>query len=352
MVAGVSFESVPFTALPGWAADDHAAALRAFVASCRSWRPGGATAALSDLCARAEAVAANGENAKARAFFESAFTPHRVAHAGAGMVTGYYEPVLRASRTRTREFTVPLYKRPPDLVTIVDESRRASAGSGFTHMRQVGDRREPFPTRREIELGAIAGRGLELLWLADPVDAFFLHVQGSGKIEFAGGATTRIGYDGKNGRPYTSIGRVLVDRGEMPLADVTLASLAAYIHADPVRGRSLMWRNESFVFFRELGDGATAPVGAQGVPLSTGRSLAVDAAVHALGTPIYVAAPELAVAPGAPVFQRLMIAQDVGSAIRGPERGDIFFGSGPAAGALAGTTKHAARFYVLLPRSG
>jgi membrane-bound lytic murein transglycosylase A len=208
----------------------------------------------------------------------------------------------------------------------------------------------PYATRAEIDGGALAGKGLELAYVRDQVEAFFLQVQGSGRIRLPNGTHLRVGYDGKNGHPYTSIGRTLIDTGEMTESAMSLAALGNYLRADPARGLAVMQRNASFVFFRALTDADGAgPLGVDGIALTEGRSLAVDAGVHAIGAPIYVVAPELTHISGAP-FQRLMIAQDVGSAIRGPERGDIFAGSGDAAGRVAGITKHSGRFFVLLPR--
>jgi membrane-bound lytic murein transglycosylase A len=223
----------------------------------------------------------------------------------------------------------------------------------LTHARRTSNGVEPYATREDIERGALVGLGLELVWLADAVDCFFMHVQGSGRIRFEDGSSARITYDGKNGHPYTSIGRYLIDLGHFSADAMSLDALKLWLSVDEERGRHAMWQNKSFVFFRELaGNEAESPLGALSIPLSEGRSLAVDTAFHALGTPIYVAAPSLTHATPANGFHRLMIANDVGSAIRGPERGDIYFGSGPEAGALAGITKHRGWFFVLLPREG
>lgn len=285
-----------------------------------------------------------------RAFFETHFQPFRVHHDGpSGLVTGYFEPEIAGSRTRTTDFTVPLLRRPPDLVNVVPETERAAAGDGFSHLRATASGLEPYPTRRDIEAGVLDGYGLELVWLADPVDAFILHVQGSGRVVLPDGSTVRLAYAGKNGHPYTSIGRVLIERGALPENGLTLDVLAQWLRSCPDGGRSVMWHNASYVFFRELGEDELGPLGAQGVALTAGSSLAVDTAYHALGTPIFVDAPRLEV-DGRP-FRRLMMAQDVGSAIRGPERGDIYFGTGQGAGRVAGATKHPATFTVLLPRS-
>jgi membrane-bound lytic murein transglycosylase A len=210
---------------------------------------------------------------------------------------------------------------------------------------------EAYPTRTEIEAGALAGQGLELCWLEDPVDAFFMQVQGSGLIRLDGGGRLRLTYDGKNGHPYTSVGRHLVERGEIDARALSLVSLGRYLRADETRGRRAMQVNQSYVFFRAIGESEDASArGVLDAPLTPGRSLAIDASVHPLGVPVFVDAPTLRIAGSRGPFRRLMIAQDVGSAIRGRQRGDAFIGSGARAGVIAGGIKHACRFYVLLPR--
>jgi membrane-bound lytic murein transglycosylase A len=269
------------------------------------------------------------------------------------LLTGYYEPLLDGAREPDARFRVPILRRPQDLVNLVAESQRGAVGSAFTHGRQTANGIVPYATREEIETGALANQGLEFLWLENEVDAFFLHIQGSGRVRLTGGSTIRITYDGKNGHPYTSIGRYLIDRGLFAADQMSLDKLRDWLRADRERGRKAMWQNKSFVFFRELDSSeAESALGVLEIPLSDGRSLAVDTGFHAIGTPVYVIAPSLKHAGGAQGFQRLMIAQDVGSAIRGPERGDIYFGSGGEAGKLAGITKHPGRFIVLLPVSG
>lgn len=357
----VAFTPVTFAELPGWEADDHLAAYLAFAGAApalqraaeasSSGKTRTADPALVAAVARAAAESI-ASRAAARAFFEAAFAPHRLAHTGAeGLLTGYYEPVLAGSRTPEGPFRIPVYRRPPDLVNLVAESERGALAHGLTHARRTADGVAPYATRAEIEAGALAGQGLELVWLADPVDAFFMHVQGSGRIRLPDGQTIRITYDGKNGHPYTSIGRHLIDAGLFRPEDMTLDALKAWLEADPARGAKVMQENRSYVFFRELAREDEGPLGALGIPLSPGRSLAVDTAFHALGTPVYVSAPTLRPWGGETGFARLMVAQDVGSAIRGPERGDIYFGSGDAAGRIAGATKHPGRFFVLLPRA-
>jgi membrane-bound lytic murein transglycosylase A len=342
----IRLEPISFAEIEGWADDDQSAALPALVKSCRR-RPA-ANSACHDVLALGENVDRNA----ARRFFETHYIPFRVDEEQPGLVTGYYEPEVKGSRERTGKFQVPVYGRPDDLVQVTPDLLRAFYNDGLSVMRRSGDQLVPYYTRAEIESGAVSGRGLELLYLDDPVELFFMQVQGSGRVQLTDGSWVRLGYAAKNGHPYTSIGKILIERGEAGPRGLTMQALKGWLRADAARGRALMQENKSYVFFRELpqaeaGDG---PVGAQGVPLTPGRSLAVDAAFHKLGTPVFVAAPELKGEDGKP-FRRLMIAQDVGSAIRGTERGDIFFGTGEAAGAIAGRTKQAARFYVLLPKN-
>jgi membrane-bound lytic murein transglycosylase A len=357
----LTFEPVPFSDLPGWADDDHLSAFRAFVRSARAigqaeGSASGKTRVANNALVAAARLAAEqaaliSTPAAAKTFFEAAFVPHRVVHRGAeGLLTGYYEPVLAGSRARSKEFCFPVYRRPADLVNLVGEAERGALADGLTHARKTAQGIEPYATRADIENGALEGQGLELIWLADPVDTFFMHIQGSGRIRFPGGETIRITYDGKNGHPYTSVGRYLIDAGLFAANDMSLDALKVWLAADPERGRRVMQENRSFIFFRELENEDDGPLGALEIPLSSGRSLAVDTGYHAIGTPVYVSAPTLTPWAAANSFARLMIAQDVGSAIRGPERGDIYFGSGDEAGRLAGTTKHAGRFFVLLPR--
>jgi len=341
----ISLKPVSFAEIDGWAADDHAAAFAVLLKSCRKRSVG------NSACKEALALGKQVGRQQARHFFEAHYTPHRIeARPEAGLVTGYYEPELEGSRKRSGKFQIPVYARPGDLVSVKPDLLRALYNDGLSVMRKDGEQLVPYYTRAEIEAGALAGRGLELLYLDDPVELFFMQIQGSGRVGLPDGSWVRLGYAAKNGHSYTSIGKRLVERGEKPPQGLTMEGLKSWLRADPVRGRALMHENKSYVFFRELpqAEAGEGPVGAQGVPLTAGRSLAVDAAYHSLGTPIFVMAPDLAVG-GAPL-RRLMIAQDVGSAIRGPQRGDIFFGTGEAAGAIAGTTKHATRFYILLPK--
>jgi membrane-bound lytic murein transglycosylase A len=362
MTAAPTFTAVKFADVSGWLRDDPAPAFQAFVKSCsrviaagRAGNKADAVPTPPGFLAACDAAlqmdAATITSAAARAFFETHFVPHRVVHTGgSGLLTGYYEPLIDGARTPSAKFKVPVYRRPADLVNIVDESMRGAKSAGLTHGRKSPVGVVPYATRADIEAGALKGQGLELVYLADPVDVFFMQVQGSGRIRLPDGQMIRVHYDGKNGHPYTSVGRHLIDTGVLSADKMTLDALGDWLRADPARGAKAMQQNASYVFFRELqGAEASGPLGVNDIPLTDGRSLAVDAGVHSIGTPIFVTSPTLSHATKGGAFERLMIAQDVGSAIKGPERGDIYFGSGPDAGKLAGITKHPGNFFVLLP---
>ena len=333
------YEPVEFGDLPGWTADDHTRAMDAFLQS------------LDELRKVYPGLMCTGDE-NARAYFETNFIPHRIAHDAAdGFFTGYYEPILKGSRTRSGRFDVPILRRPADLETLIDDRLRASSGTALTHARRVVGGLEAYAERAEIEQGCLDGQGLELLFLDDAVDAFFLHVQGSGVVELQDGECVRIGYAAKNGHPYTSIGQSLIADGIFTAETMNLQALVDWLKADRARARTVLWRNRSYIFFEERGAATDiGPLGVNGIALSEGRSLAVDAGIHAIGLPIFVVIDGLDGVGGGPDFRRLMVAQDVGSAIRGPERGDIFMGSGAVAGQLAGTTKHRGQMFVLLPR--
>ena len=359
---GAAFTPVPFSELPGWDSDDHLAAWKAFVASCKpvldAAKSGDKTGdtktprELMDVCELA-LLQAKGKatRADAKAFFETHFKPHRIEHAGTeGMLTGYYEPLIKGARSPQAGFATPVYKRPADLVNVVAESERGAKSHQFTHMRKTDKGLVPYLTRAEIEQGALKGQNLELLYFKDPVDVFFMQIQGSGRIELPDGEKVRITYDGKNGYPYTSLGRHLIEAGTFAPESMSLKALSSWLKQDRKRAEEMMWKNQSYVFFRELkGAEAEGAMGVLGIPLQPGRSLAVDTAYTAIGLPVYVSAPSITHATTTGSFQRLMIAHDVGSAIKGAERGDIFFGSGDKAAKTAGVTKHPGHLFVLKP---
>lgn len=339
-------EPISFEELEGWAADDHEAALIAFLASASRMPKSEIDTGFPSLVDHASQARSDARN-----FFESSFAAYRVASTGNGLLTGYFEPELAASRVRTPQFPVPLHARPDDLVTVIPESERGSVAAGVkTHLRRTGAGLEPMPTRRQIDEGALYGCCRELFFVADEIDRFVIQVQGSGALRLATGGLVRVSYDGKNGHAYTSIGRLLIERGEISSPEMSLARLVEWLKSDIERARLTIWSNESYVFFRELEEAnASTPVGVLGTALIPGRSLAIDPSFNKLGCPIFIESPEETSIANGPL-RRLMIAHDVGSAIKGPERGDIFLGTGDAAGLVAGSIKHPVRFTVLVPK--
>ena len=332
----LSLQPVEFGVIPGWIAHNHCAALDCYLQS----------AALNGFPLPAEDALPGllREPDSARAFFEDNFTACRVL-AAPGLLTAYFEPVLKGSRTPSRCFPVPVYRRPDDLKPLPPGHPLRELG--LTAGRECPDGFEPYGTRAEIEAGALTGRGLELLHLADPIEAFVMHVQGSGLVELADGTSVRLSFDGKNGHPYSSISKLLVERGSLKLEDAHLDGLIAWLRAQSEPQAVLNW-NKSYIFFKELERSAAAPKASSGVELRAGRSLAADPLYHPAGTPIWVEASELAF-EGRP-FRRLLVAQDTGSAIVGPQRGDVFAGMGAKAGRIAGRIRHRCEFIVLRPR--
>ncbi len=354
------YQSVTYADLPSWADDDHLAAFKAFLKSCERVVAGArdktASSNLAVVCAEAvKSGPAVKTKETARAFFERNFTPNAVVNKNRpGMVTGYYEPLLHGSRKQQGPYQTPIYRRPDDLVTVVPETHRGAVKRGtLTHGRKTETGTEPYFTRAEIDKGALKGKGLELLYFKDPIDVFFMQIQGSGRVKLTDGTTIRVQYDGKNGYPYASISQYLIEKALLAANRVSMVALIDWLKADHERAKPVLWHNRSYVFFREIkaADDAGAPLGAMGVPLTPGRSLAFDPAFHVLGSPVYVSAPSIKHVPNAGPFHRLMVGQDVGSAIKGPERGDLYFGSGEAAGKIAGGTKNPAKFFVLVPNA-
>ncbi|MFM7085003.1 MAG: murein transglycosylase A [Hyphomicrobium sp.] len=356
----IRFSPVSFKELPGWQGEKYEEAFAAFYNSSKrllqrseeNLEPKTPQPILTGCLRCVENYERIKTRDSAKLFFEENFIPHRVLHAqGQGLLTGYYEPCIQGSVTRTDRFAIPILRRPPDLINLVAESERGAFGDALTHARRTADGDTPYSTRAEIENGALGGQGLEFLWLENRVDAFFLHIQGSGLIQLEDGSEIRITYDGKNGHPYTSVGRYLIEAGLFPADQMSLQALKDWLRADEKRGISAMQQNRSYIFFRQLkGEEGLAPLGAMEIPLMPWRSLAIDTLYHAIGTPIYVTVPQWTHEGSSEGFRRLMIGQDVGSAIRGPERGDIFFGTGDKAGSLAGITKHSGNFFVLRTR--
>lgn len=317
----------------------------------RPRRIGGSVADWLPACDAAMAA----DNQGAREFFEANFTPLAISVGGEreGQFTGYYEPVYEGSLESSPEYPVPLYSRPPDLVTADLGLFRADLDgrriAGRIARNGDGGQLRPFESRAEIEGGALSGQGLELLWLKDPVDAFFLHIQGSGRVRLADGSLVKVGYAGPNGHPNTMIGRILVERGEVALEDMSMQAIREWIDTHPAEGAELMRKNASFIFFRRLqGDN---PVGSLGTELTPRRSLAVDRSHLPLGAPYWVETSRPQQAAGLVVFNRLMIGEDTGGAIRGAVRGDIFWGRGEEAEFIAGHMANPGRMYILLPNA-
>ena len=345
-----TLEPVDWSELPGWAEDDPRAAWQAFLRSCSRLK---AQAAWRESCARAEQLPAS---ASVREFFEAGFLPYRVANADGGvqgLATGYYEPLLRGSRTREGPYRYPLYAAPADLL-IVD---LAEINPDLKHLRLrgrlEGRRVVPYYPRAEIERGLPSLAGKELLWVDDPVDLFFLQIQGSGRVRLPTGELVRVGYADQNGQPYKSIGRYLVEQGELKLEQASMQGIKAWGAANPAKLDALLNQNPSYVFFRELPGGAgtdaaaDGPLGALGVALTPERSIAVDPRFVPLGVPVFLATTR---PNSTEPLARLVLAQDSGGAIRGAVRADYFWGFGEAAGALAGRMRQSLRMWVLLPR--
>lgn len=330
-----------FASIPGWAEGDHAPVLASLKIACEKIGDRAADEGIGGTVMNGEPLFGRGkdwrpicvdagrtDNRGARAFFERWFEPVSINGAGeaeASLYTAYFEPELRGSRVRGGPYQYPIYSRPSDL----------SNGT-------------PYFTRDEIQRGALAGKALELFWVDDPVEAFFLEIQGSGRVRLPSGEVARVGFAGKNGHSYTAIGRTLVEWNEQALEDVSAQSIKAWIRANPDRRDELLATNESYVFFVErpelAADPTLGPIGTFGQPLPTMRSIAVDRRHYALGVPFWVDF-ESPVGP----MRRLTIALDTGGAIKGARRADFFFGSGTGAGEAAGRTRVRGRLIGLAP---
>ncbi|HCP81216.1 MAG TPA: murein transglycosylase [Octadecabacter sp.] len=310
-MANPTYQLLQFDELEGWAEDDHQAAFDVFLSTCGDMRD----PAWEAICA----VAHQGH--EARGFFERFFTPVLIEDGKEALFTGYFEPELRGSRTRGGPYQYPLYRQP----------------SGVS---------SPWLTRQEIEeTGALAGKGLEIAWIDDPVDVFFLQVQGSGRVALDTGGGIRVGYGGANGHEYSSIGLELVRRGVYESHQVSADVIRNWVRNNGDEGLQLLWKNDSFVFFREVNEvpADMGPLGAMNRSVTTMRTVAIDPSYIPYGAPVWIEKQ------GANPLNRLMVAQDTGSAIRGSQRADIFFGTGDAAGREAGRIKDGGRLVVLMP---
>ncbi|MEM8774478.1 MAG: murein transglycosylase A [Pseudomonadota bacterium] len=304
---------IDFKQLEGWQNDDHENALETFLVTC----PDLDESDWASLCALAQ------QKPDAKTFFELFFRPILIEDGKDALFTGYFEPELRGSRTRSTRYRYPVYGQPPE-----------SRGAGTWY------------TRQQIETGTIMqGRGLEIAWVDDPVELFFMQIQGSGRIRLPNGDLIRVGYAGKNGHEYRSIGKELVRRGVFQAHQVSAQVIKNWVRNNPAAGQSLLWHNPSYVFFRRVDrvPAELGPLGAMNRPVTAGRTIAADPAFVPLGAPVWIEKE------GAEPVRRLMVAQDTGSAIKGAQRADIFIGTGDQAGRLAGKLKDPGRMFVLMP---
>jgi membrane-bound lytic murein transglycosylase A len=346
-------ELAAWESVEGWAQDNHAEAIGAFLTSCRALmrHPAGSRtpvqAALADICGRA-IKSLPLDDAGAQAFFEKNFRPVRIAPLGEkdGFFTGYYEPIVEGARFPSDKFTTPLYRRPSDmLVTRIRHSaKKGKAG------KRVVKKSAPYYNRDAIEDGAIAGRGFEIAYV-NVIEAFFAQIQGSVRVRLEDGSMLRLNYDAQNGHPYTAVGRFLVERKIYTREEISMQKIREWMEANPEEGAALRRQNKSYVFFKETALGAEdEPPGAQGVALTPGRSIAVDRNLHTYGMPFFIDAvlPIQSEKPDTK-FRRLMVAQDTGGAIIGPARADIYLGAGDEAARAAGRFKQFGRFVMLVP---
>jgi membrane-bound lytic murein transglycosylase A len=399
-----ALEPVNWSDLDGWAGDDHASAFATFYASCRPIvrasalraetvqihpvhdqprrsqlagdarkrsAPGEADAgkrpirpppssppesrpirsALEQVCARA-VTSGRLDPEAARQFFEANFVPVRIRKLGdsAGFLTAYYEPIVDGSRFPTREFTVPLYRRPRDLVAPGVAAGAAFPNTGRAFRQMPTGELVPYYDRGEIEDGALNGQHLEICWLRSATDALSVQIEGSARVRLEDGAMLRVSYDAHNGYPFAPISRLLIERHLVTREEMSIQRIREWMHDNPDGARAVRRQNRQVVFFRVVGlNDDTEAIGAQGIPLTAGRSIAVDKALHAYGTPFFIEADLPGPSSQSP-FRRLMIAQDTGSAIVGPARADLFFGAGEEAGQMAGRIQQSGRFAMLMPR--
>jgi len=333
--------------LPGWREDDMTPAWPALHQSCRGLR---SNPAWTGVCQAAAQLAPSPDAATIRAFFEQYFSPWQINQADnglEGLVTGYYEPLLRGSRYPTSKYRFPIYAAPEDLLVVDLASLYPELKNLRLRGRLQGNKVVPYFSRSEIEAGSAPMRGKELVWVDDVVELFFLQVQGSGRVQLENGDTVRVGYADQNGHPYRSIGKWLIEKGELTLDKASMQGIKDWGRQNSSRLPELLNANPSYVFFRELPNHLSGPLGALGVPLTAERSIAIDPRGMPLGAPVWLATT---FPNSSETLNRLMLAQDTGGAIRGNVRADFFWGFGDEAGKKAGSMKQKGRMWVLLPR--
>ena len=353
------FKKASFSDLSGWKGDNLQEALQAFQISCarimqanpeKAFGPDGVGGTYADWQAPCQTLQ-NNVYRDPRVFFETWFRPWKVSSRNTGddegLFTGYFEPELYGATYRSGRYRYPLLKMPKDLVMVDLGAFREDLKGRRIAGRVINNRLRPYETRGQIVNGSLSMENAEpLVWVDDPIDAFFLHIQGSGRVALDDGGSMRVGYDGQNGHPYYAIGRELIKRGELSKETVSLQSIRAWLEAHPDQAHEIMNTNKSYIFFRELEE--SGPLGAEGVVLTPGRSLAVDRVNMPYGAPVWVNIDEPLQNYGK--IRRLMVAQDTGGAIRGAVRGDVFWGHGETAETLAGHMKSQGKMWLLLPR--
>lgn len=359
---GFRLTPVSFNEIPHWREDDPSplfAGLRACGRYIRSVRPY-STGSLGLRCDDLMPLVEKAEEAEsqasgfARRFFETECQPFRIDRKDGkpGLVTAFYEPEVSVSSKPSDEYRHPFYRRPSDLIDIDQENRPADMDPSYRFGLLRNGTISTYPDRRTIDRGYLEGQNLEIAWAKSKVDVFFAHIQGAARLRYPDGETKRITYDAKAGHPFSAIGKLLSERGEIEPANISMQSIRSWLAQHPDQTDEVLWHNRSYIFFREadVDDPALGPIAAAKVPLIAGRSLAVDRQIHTFGFPFFVHSETLTSIDGGKPFARLMLALDTGSAIVGPARGDIFTGSGDEAGELAGAVRNDADFYILMPK--
>lgn len=356
-------EPATFADLKGWEDDDPSSLFRAMkdcrdhIRTVKPYRTGAAGLTSADLLTLLDiAEGVEPRNAsEARAFFEEHCQPFFIRRNGGanGFVTAFYEPEIEVSAVPDETFCHPFYRRPADLIDLDDTNRPAELDPSYMFGRLQSDAISAYPDRGEIDRGYLDGKGLEIAWAKSKVDVFFVHVQGAARLRYPDGRLGRITYAAKVGHPFSAVGRLLIERGLLDRATISMQTIRDWLYGHPEQVDEVLWHNRSYIFFREadVSDPALGPIAAAKVPLVAGRSLAVDRQIHTFGFPFFIRSESLTHLDAGKPFARLMLALDTGSAIVGPVRGDIFTGSGYDAGELAGTVRNDADFYIFIPKA-
>lgn len=356
-------EPATFADLKGWKGDDPSDLFLAMrdcrdhIRNVKPYRSGSLGLTSDDLLKLFDEIDEQEpkDAAQARQFFEERCQPFFIRRGDGrrGFVTAFYEPEIAVSAIPDETYRYPFYRRPADLIDLDDSNRPADIDPSYMFARLSDGVVSPYPDRGEIDRGYLSGRQLEIAWAKSKVDVFFVHVQGAARLRYEDGRTGRITYAAKAGHPFSAVGRLLLDRGVLDPATISMQTIRDWLYAHPDQVDEVLWHNRSYIFFRDapVENPAQGPIAAAKVPLVAGRSLAVDRLIHTFGFPFFIQSESLTHLDGGASFGRLMLALDTGSAIVGPARGDIFTGSGYDAGELAGTVRHDADFYILVPKA-